>query len=294
MSKGIILKGVGGLYTVSQDGRLYNCSARGIFRKDDIAPVAGDYVELQEVNDNKHEAVINKIYERKNLLIRPNVANVDQIITVIAMVSPKPDLLLIDKLIATAMRKGINPVLVINKIDQDPDAVNRLYNEYRYAVKDIITTCAIKETGIDKLKEVLKCKISVMCGQSGVGKSSLLNRILEAAAMQTGELSSKINRGKQTTRHAEMFPLKDHEGYIIDSPGFSLYDLTDMAPGELQNLYPEVYNVEGCRFQDCSHTGEPGCCVQELVNKGTFPKGRYERYVEIYKELKKKELNKYR
>lgn len=294
MNKSVILKGVGGLYTVKKDGKLYNCSARGIFRKDEITPVTGDYVELQEINEDKGEAVIDKIYERKNLLIRPNVANVDQIIAVVALVSPKPDLLLIDKLIVTAIRKGINPVLVINKTDQDEESISSLYNEYKYALKDILTTCAVKGTGIDALKNVLKNKISVMCGQSGVGKSSLLNQVLEITAMQTGDLSSKIQRGKQTTRHAEMFSLKDYDGYIIDSPGFSLYDLTGIEPGDLQNLYPEVYNIDACRFQDCSHTGEPGCSVKELVNNGTFPKGRYERYIEIYKELRQKELNKYR
>ncbi|NLN03236.1 MAG: ribosome small subunit-dependent GTPase A [Clostridiaceae bacterium] len=294
MRDAVIVKGVGGLYTVRKDGKSYVCRARGIFRKEALSPVIGDYVEISEIDEEKMEAVIDEVFERKNKLVRPNVANVDQLAIVISPIFPKPDFLLIDRLIVTALYKEIEPLLVINKADQDRLACEKIREEYKNALENIAITCAVTGEGIDALKCLLKDKITVMCGQSGVGKSTILNSILETQVMETGDISDKTKRGKHTTRHSEMFSLKEMEGYVIDSPGFSMYELDDLEPIELQKYYPELNGKTFCKFQDCSHTKEVGCMVEELIEKGLFPEGRYDRYKYIYEELREKELNKYK
>lgn len=294
MKEAVIVKGVGGLYTVRKNGKTYTCRARGIFRKEAKTPVIGDYVEISEINEEKMEAVIDDVYERRNTLVRPSVANVDQVAIVIAPASPKPDFLLMDKLIVTALYKNISPILVINKSDQGMSICEKIRDEYKHALDNIVLTCAVTGEGISELKNLLKDKITVMCGQSGVGKSTLLNSILENQVMETGDISEKTKRGKHTTRHSEMFSLKDMEGYVIDSPGFSMYELGELAPIELQKYYPELTGKTCCKFQDCSHTGEIGCMVDELIEEGLFTMDRYDRYKRIYDELKEKELNKYK
>ncbi|HHT91976.1 MAG TPA: ribosome small subunit-dependent GTPase A [Clostridiaceae bacterium] len=294
MREAVIVKGVGGLYTVRKDGKPYVCRARGIFRKEALTPVIGDYVEISEIDEEKMEAVIDEVFERRNKLVRPSVANVDQLAIVIAPIFPKPDFLLIDRLIITALYKGITPILVINKSDQDRLACDEIRKEYKHALQSIVITCAITGEGIEELKSLLEDKITVMCGQSGVGKSTILNSILETQVMETGDISDKTKRGKHTTRHSEMFSLKEMDGYVIDSPGFSMYELGEIAPIELQKYYPELDGKTFCKFQDCSHTKELGCMVDELIENGLFPEGRYDRYKYIYEELKEKELNKYK
>ena len=295
---GVIIKGLGGLYTVFSEGRSYNCSARGIFRKQDRKPMIGDLVSLAEINDGDASAVIQTILPRRNSLVRPAVANVDQIVIVMAAGSPAPDLYLIDKLLAAANLSGIAVVLLINKLDQDETQAALWEQEYRHAVSRVICTCTLDGRGMDSLRPVLFDKISVLAGQSGAGKSSVINLLLGDRIMETGGLSKKTERGRHTTRHNEMFPIfRDGRaaGFVIDSPGFSLFDLTATEPLGLQNLYPEIYNNKSaCYFPDCSHTGEPGCFVPELVEKGLFGRGRYERYVLLYKELKEREKYKYK
>lgn len=290
---GVIIKGLGGLYTVVYRGKMFTCPARGIFRKDSTKPMIGDLVELSETDEKEGTAVIDRILPRKNQLIRPAVANVDQIIVVMAAKSPAPDLLLIDKLLLHAGQKHIDTVMVINKTDQDPDLAETRYEEYRCAVPHILRTCTRDGTGTEELKALTSGKISVLAGQSGAGKSSLLNILMGTGVMATGELSAKTDRGRHTTRHNEMF--MTDTGFLIDSPGFSLFEMEELEPLALQNFYPEIYNNEGsCFFPDCSHTGEPRCYVPELVAQHQFSPGRYERYQTLYKELKEREKNKYK
>ncbi len=290
---GVIIKGLGGLYTVAYQGKMLSCSARGIFRKDRTKPMIGDLVELEQIDDNEDKAVIQNILPRKNQMIRPAVANVDQVIVVMATRSPAPDLLLIDKLLINARQKNIEIVMMINKTDQDPDLADVWYDEYRHAVPCLLRSCTKDGSGIEELKALLTDKISVLAGQSGAGKSSLLNLLMGTGVMATGELSAKTDRGRHTTRHNEMF--MTNTGFIIDSPGFSLFEMEELNPLALQNLYPEIYNNEGsCFFPDCSHTGEPRCHVLELIEQGKFSPGRYERYKTLYRELKEREKNKYK
>ena len=290
---GVIIKGLGGLYTVAYRGKMFSCPARGIFRKDRTKPMIGDLVELAAIDENECTAVIQRILPRKNQMIRPAVANVDQVIVVMATRSPAPDLLLIDKLLINARQKNIGIVMVINKTDQDPALADSWYEEYRNAVPCVLKACTKDGCGIAELRALLTDKISVLAGQSGAGKSSLLNILMGTGMMATGELSSKTDRGRHTTRHNEMFMTET--GFIIDSPGFSLFEMEELQPLALQNLYPEIYNNEGsCFLPDCSHTGEPKCHVSELIEQGKFSPGRYERYKLLYRELKEREKNKYK
>lgn len=295
---GVIIKGLGGLYSVFSEGRIYRCNARGIFRKNQQKPMIGDLVHLAEVRDEDESAVIQEILPRRNSLVRPAVANVDQIVIVMATVSPAPDLYLIDKLLVSANLSSIDVILLINKSDQNEDRAAQWAEEYRCAAAGVICTCALDSRGIEELQSMLSGKISVLAGQSGAGKSSVINLLLGDSMMETGGLSKKTERGRHTTRHNEMFPIsrKDQlSGFVIDSPGFSLFDLADTEALGLQNLYPEIYNNKSaCHFPDCSHTGEPGCFVPDLVACGRFSPGRYERYIMLYRELKEREKYKYK
>ncbi len=293
MRNGTIIKGVGGLYSVYSDGVIFSCKPRGIFRKTQQKPMIGDNVVLAECDTEGLTAVVEEILPRKNSLIRPAVANVDRIVFVLAAVAPQPDLLLLDKMLAAARYKGISCVIVVNKSDQNREIADELCKAYSRAADSVIAACASEGQGIDVIKSVVSEGISVLAGQSGVGKSSVINCLLEKETMATGGLTKKLDRGRHTTRHSEMFELG--KGLVIDSPGFSLFELTEVDSSDLQNCYPEMSNNIGeCRFMDCSHTGEPGCRVEELVSTGAFDIGRYERYKEIYKELKEREKNKYK
>jgi len=290
----VIIKNIGGLYSVYKEGVLYSCRARGIFRKESIKPMIGDYVVLSDIVEEDKSAIIDDILPRKNILVRPAVANIDCFVLVIAAVSPMPDLLLVDKLLAVARLKGMDVLMIINKSDQSASNVDALVQQYSNAVSKLAITCALKGEGIDEITSYLSGRISVMAGQSGAGKSSLLNDILKREAMVTGALSVKTEKGKQTTRHSEMF-MFGNEGFVIDSPGFSLFEISNINSENLQNLYPEMYNnAEICRFPDCAHIGEPDCFVKDLVEKGIFNRMRYERYKTIYKEIKLQERNKYK
>lgn len=296
MTDGVIIKGIGGLYSVKNRDGIYSCNARGIFRKDAQKPMIGDYVKLAEIDCDSMTAVIDEILPRKNSLIRPAVANVDRIVLVIASTAPAPDLLLVDKLLISASYKEIPVVLVINKSDQDNAVAENMFQVYKDCTEKCIMTSAVTSVGIDNLFSVVGNGISVLAGQSGAGKTTLSGMLLGDLGMKTGALSKKTDRGKHTTRHSEIFPVPGcDDAYIIDSPGFSLFELTGIESSELSYYYPEFTGCsDNCRFMDCSHTGEPGCIADNLLEDGTFDKGRYERYVYLYKELKEKEKNKYK
>lgn len=278
--KGIIIKGIGGFYYVKDaDSTVYECKARGIFRKNNIKPTVGDYVEFEKGS-------INEIYPRKSHLIRPSVANIDNLIIVIAAANPSPDYFLTDKLIVAALASGITPIVCINKTDlaEDTDIVN-IYSKAGF---EVISICAEKKLGIESVERIINGKVSAFAGLSGVGKSSILNLLSDAAA-QTGEIS-RINRGKHTTRHVELFDIGNNS-FILDTPGFSslaITEICDVKAEELEQYYPEFHTIEDdfCRFKGCSHINEPDCAVKRLVQSGSISIERYNNYTELYNQLK--------
>ena len=277
---GIILKCIGGLYTVKSPDSIFECKARGIFRKSGISPSVGDNVILEN-------GVISEIGERKNFLIRPPLANLDMIIFVVSTVSPSPNFLILDKFIAIAEYKKIEPVVVITKTDlSDGEPICKIYDKIGIKTLGIDYS---DESSIQAVRELLKGKISAFTGNSGAGKSTLLNAVDPSLDIATGEISKKLGRGKHTTRHAELYELAGG-GYIADTPGFSTFETNKydiIRKEELADCFREFQGFVGdCRFRDCSHTCEKGCAVIEAVNNGDIPKIRHESYCTMYEEAK--------
>ena len=296
--QGIILKGVGGFYDVldSVSGQVYNCRVRGIHRKEGgVTPLPGDNVTFKVIDEKDRTGFVDRIGERKNEFARPPVANIDQLAIVLAVRCPEPDLGLADKLLITCEAKDISPLILVNKIDLDEDGSAEYIGKiYRKAGYRVILISKVLDVGYDKLHQELKGFRTAFAGQSGVGKSTILNRILNNWAMETGEVSERIQRGRHTTRHVQLFEL-DVGGFVLDTPGFSAYSVCDVQHTELASYYPEFREVIGeCRFTSCSHISEPGCRVRELVEKGKVDAERYKRYVQFYRELKEAYDNRYR
>lgn len=280
--EGLILKGVGGFYTVLTDGgEEVVCKARGRFRVEGVTPLCGDRVAIEHQQEG--HAAICEIAKRKNALIRPPVANIDQIIIVLAVTAPKPDLLLCDKLLLAAALHKIEPVIVFNKIDlADEEAVGALESEYR----QYRTLCVSAHTagGMDALADALAGRVSCFAGQSAVGKSSLLNTLLPMLQLPVGGLARRTERGRHTTRHAQLWPYRG--GAVLDTPGFSLMELQAYSQEELNAAYREFGDAPArCRFAACAHRSEPGCAVKELLVKGSLHEDRYRRYVELSLQL---------
>ncbi len=278
---GIIVKGIGGFYYVkAADGLIYECKARGIFRKENIKPAIGDNVTIEI---EKGKGSITEIKARSTYLVRPPVSNIDNLLIVAAAKNPTPDLLLMDKMIVTAEAKGITPIICINKTDLSSG--EDIIESYKNTGYKILAVSTYEECGIDELKNVLKGKITAFAGPSGVGKSSILNKIISETA-ETGEISEKIKRGKHTTRHVELFEL-ENGGFIFDTPGFSSFELENISANELWRLFPEMHNTEGeCRFKGCVHINEPDCAIKAKLAKNEISSSRYENYLAIYDILK--------
>ena len=273
----------------------YECTARGLFRKKNIKPYVGDVVEITDIDDVNGEAVLDKIEKRKNQLIRPAVANIDQLIVVFAVGQPAPDFMLIDKLLVTAEYKGIECVLCMNKVDLNDENEYIEYREqFEKAGYKVINVSCEDILGIEHVKKALKGKCSAFAGQSGVGKSTILNTIGNKQLMETGAVSRKIERGKHTTRHAELIPLGDST-YIVDTPGFSSFEIENVDYRDIGKYYPEINNLLAhCRFNGCSHISEPECAVKEAVEKSEMHPDRYKRYIQLFNQLKEIYDNKYR
>lgn len=285
MDKGIIIKGIAGFYYVElQDGRVLECKARGKFRREKLAPVVGDRV-IVEIIDEKH-GVINEIEDRRSQLIRPQVANVDQAVVVFALKNPEISFTLLDKLLLLIEHNNLTSIICLNKSDLDQEnlfgKIEKLYSGIGYKV---IRTNGKTGEGIDDLKFQLNNKISVFAGPSGVGKSTLFNKLQSKVKMETGDVSSKISRGKHTTRHAELIEIEEGT-YIVDTPGFSSIDLSFMEADELQFAFKEFQNhLDKCRFSSCMHNKEKECGVKNAVENGEISRERYKAYVEILQEL---------
>lgn len=281
--QGRIMKGIGGFYYVDTADGVLECRARGIFRKEKITPLVGDMVEIT-VDEGTGTGAVDSILPRRNELLRPPVANVTQMAVVTAAANPRPNLYLLDKLIAAAEYAKLEPLICWNKTDLEAD--RELAEIYRKA--GFWTLCLSAETGenISVLKAKLKDQITVFAGNSGVGKSSLLNRIYEREAFATGVVSQRVERGKHTTRHCELVALPGG-GYVIDTPGFGSLDLTLLNIEDCAALFREFspYIVQ-CRFRDCSHTVEKGCGVRKALEKGEIAPSRHESYCRLVQEIK--------
>ena len=278
---GVIVKGIGGFYYISHDGQITECHARGKFRKADISPIVGDKVTIQINEDNTGSIV--KIHERKNFLIRPGVANLDTIVIVSAAKSPMPDFFLIDKLLVSAESKGIEAVLCLNKTDLvGENDVRHFCDVYEKAGYKVIAASAKTGEGADEIQGIIKGKTVAFAGLSGVGKSSLIKHIT-GLDLQTGGVS-KIERGKHTTRHVELFPFGD--GFVFDTPGFSRLETDELYATDLWQYFPEIRRLEGqCRFRTCSHRSEIGCVVSQAAQNGTIAQSRYESYKTLFNTL---------
>ena len=276
MAKGVIVKGIGGFYYVkSENNDIAECRARGIFRKDNIKPMIGDRVIFENGS-------IREIEKRKNQLVRPPVANIDNLVVVVATVSPEPDFMLIDKMLINAEAQNIKPMLCINKTDlKSPDSIKSIYEKAGYRVFEI--SCE-KNIGQDKLQDALCGATTAFSGLSGVGKSSILN-LLTNAGMETGNVSDRIKRGRHTTRHVELLELAGG-GFVLDTPGFSSLEIKNVKREELYKYFPE-FGTGVCRFKGCSHINEPDCHVKDKLLSGKISKVRYENYCKLYSELEK-------
>lgn len=293
MTNGIIVKGIGGFYYVKTENNfVYECKARGIFRKDNIIPAVGDRVLIDTKEDGT--GIINNILERKNYLIRPPVANIDLVVIVFAFTKPEPNLQLLDRFLVTIEKKEISVCICFNKSDlAKTNMKEQLYVTYSKAGYDIVYTSTKIKEGITELKEILKDHISIFAGPSGVGKSSLLNEIQHGFKLKTGDISEKAERGKHTTRHVELLDF-DFGGSVFDTPGFTSLDIPDIEDDEIAYLFPEFLpHMEKCRFKGCHHLHEPQCEIKKMVAEGEISATRYNSYVAIIKEIEEMRKRKY-
>lgn len=282
---GRIIKGIGGFYYVETEEQLYSCKARGVFRKKGITPLAGDLVEIRLGEDGT--GYVEEILPRKNFLTRPPVANIDQLIVVTSVCDPSPNTLLIDEAIAAAEDKEIEPVVVVSKTDLESG--EWLRDIYEKGGIPFFAVSSVTDEGIEAVKSLLKGKVTAFTGNSGVGKSSLLNRIDPRLALETGEISQKLGRGRHTTRKVELLKLGD-DTYVADTPGFSSISLEQCDLVRKENLQFcfrefEPYRNQ-CKFPSCSHTCEKGCAVLQAVQEGEIHLSRHTSYVAMYNEVK--------
>lgn len=288
--QGRIIKGIAGFYYVKCcDGNIYECKAKGVFRKDHRKPLVGDRVEMDVINDKEHLGNIAQLLERKNELIRPAVANIDQALVIFAAASPEPNLGLLDRFLIRMEHSGIHTLICFNKEDLvTEEEKKRLAKIYQSAGYEVFFISAKKKTGIAQIEKVLKGKVTTVAGPSGVGKSTLVNCIQSETVMETGDISEKIERGKHTTRHSQLMEI-DKDTYIFDTPGFSSLSVSELLPEELRACFPEFTPYEGqCRFLGCAHIHEPDCRVKDALAAGEISRERYEDYVNLYAECKDK------
>lgn len=292
--QGVIIENISNLYKVEAENEIYETTARGKFKKEEITPVVGDIVSITVTDENNKKAVIEEIHERTVYIKRPKLANITQIIYVVSSKEPKPDLLMLDKQLAFAEYIGVNSIIVLNKTDLDKKeefkSIKQIYTKIGYTV---ILTDAKQRKGIDELKNILKNNVNAFSGNSGVGKSTLINGIFDRDVTQEGEISKKNKRGKNTTTAVKLYEIDDNT-YIADTPGFSTFDISEIESKELYKYFKEFQQFEEtCEFVGCTHIKEENCGIKKAVENGKIDKARYDRFCKIYQELKEKEERKW-
>ena len=293
--QGKIIKGIAGFYYVDVvESGIYECKAKGIFRKEKRKPLVGDNVEIEVLNEEEKTGNLVQILPRKNQLVRPAVANVDQALVTFAVRQPDPNYGLLDRFLIAMEQQDVPVIICFNKKDLiQSEEREQLCKIYSGCGCRILLTSAEQEEGIEEIREILDGKTTVVAGPSGVGKSSLTNLLQEEISMETGEISKKLKRGKHTTRHSQLMCV-GHQTYLMDTPGFSSLFVEGIEIEDLRMYFPEFREYEGCcRFQGCTHVHEPDCVVKEAVNAGRICRERYDSYVQIYEELKEKEKRRY-
>lgn len=290
--QGVIIGNVSNTYKIETAEKIYTAYARGKFKNRDIKPLVGDRVEIEVTDEEKNEAIIEEILPRNNEIKRPKIANIDQIVFIISTKNPKPDLLMLDKQLAYAEKIHVEPIIVVNKCDLKEiyESIKELYSKVGYKV---IVTSAKQNIGINELKQVLRNKISVFSGNSGVGKSSIINALFDKEKTQEGEISKKNKKGKNTTTDTKLYKL-EKDTYIADTPGFSSFEISEIESTELDKCFREfVPEIEKCEFVGCTHIKEENCGVKKAMQEGRVSTERYERYCNMYDELKEKEKYKW-
>lgn len=292
--QGIIIENISNLYRIKAENKIYEANARGKLKKEEIAPVVGDKVEIEIIDEEKNKAVIEEIRTRETYIKRPKMSNINQIILVVSSKNPKPDLLLLDKQLAYAEYLKIQPVIVLNKTDLDKKEefkeIKSIYEKIGYKV---IETVAKEQEGIQELKEILYGNINVFSGNSGVGKSTLINAIFEKDVTQEGEISTRNKKGKNTTTATKLYEI-DENTYIADTPGFSTFDISEIEYKELDKYFREFKSViDKCEYVGCTHIKEENCGVKQAIKEGKIHQTRYDRFCKIYEELKERDKYKY-
>jgi ribosome biogenesis GTPase / thiamine phosphate phosphatase len=286
LTKGLITKGIGGFYYVRTDSGICCCKGRGLFRKDSNILVVGDEVMIEEQGDGT--GTIMEILPRKNVFIRPPVANLDQVVFIMALASPEPNFLILDRLLVMAEKSQIDIVIGFNKTDLVGDEQIEFASAVYDRVYPTVFLSGKNSNGIEELKPYLKDRKTAFAGPSGVGKSTLLNRLYEQLMLETGAISKKTSRGKHTTRHVELYDMQ-FGGVIFDTPGFTSFEVLDADEEELQFLFPEfALYADQCRFKTCRHINEPDCAIKAAVSDGSIHKSRYNSYDSLYKEIQEK------
>ena len=291
--KGQIISNISNLYQVEVENKIIECTPRGKIKQEDISPVVGDYVEIEELENENGKGVIDKILPRTMYSKRPKMANLTQIILVVSLKSPKPDLLLLDKQLVYAEYLNIKPIICINKIDLgDKEIIKQIHDIYEKIGYTVIDTNAKENVGIEKIEELLKGEITAFSGNSGVGKSTLINSLFGENKTEEGIISIKNQRGKNTTTSVTLYKVND--GYIADTPGFSTFSVEEIESTDLSKYFIEFRDyLNYCEYLDCEHEKEQNCGIKKAIDEGKISKERYERYCKIKNELKEKEEHKW-
>lgn len=292
--QGFIIENISNLYKIKLDNKIYEANARGKLKKDELIPVVGDRVKIDILDKEENKAIIEEILPRTTYIKRPKMSNITQIILVVSSKNPKPDLLLLDKQLIFAEYLGIKPIIVLNKTDLDKkqefEQIKLIYEKIGY---EVIKTVAKTQEGIEDLHKILKGNINAFSGNSGVGKSTLINAIFQKDITQEGEISTRNKKGKNTTTSTKLYEIEENT-YIADTPGFSTFDISEIDYRNLDKYFREFRKLlENCEFVGCTHIKEKNCGIKQALDQGKVDLGRYERFCKIYEELKEKDRYKY-